>query len=307
MSRRAIVLIAALAVVLGGCNRGGQSSSGASKRPRIGVSLLTQTHAFYKDLEDGLREEARARNLDLLIVACEMDPAKQASQIEDFVAQRVSAILVAPCDSSAIGQNLQSAERANIPVFTADIAARSGRIVSHVASDNVQGGRLAAKALAGFMGDAGKVVIIDQPTVASVQDRVRGFDEELKLHPNISVVARPGADGQRAKAMAAMEDMLQAHPDVTGVFGINDDSALGALSVLEAAGRKNVTIVGYDATSEAQAAIKRGSVLKADVIQYPAKIGRTAVEMIARHLNGETVPPIVSVEVGTVTAETIKP
>ena len=135
--------------------------------------------------------------------------------------------------------------------------------------------------------------------------------EELKAeltarHPGITVVARPGADGQRAKAMAAMEDMLQAHRDVNGVFGINDDSALGALSVIEAAGRTDVVVVGYDATAEAQAAIRRGSPLKADVIQYPKRIGKTAIEMIARHLAGEQVPASVPVEVGIVTADTLK-
>ena len=299
--RRAFILLISGAL-LASC---GGKSSGA-KRPLVGVSLLTQTHAFYKELEDGLREEAKARNLDLVIVACEMDPAKQASQIEDFIAQHVAALLVAPCDSSAIGQNLQAASNAHIPVFTADIAARSGTVVSHVASDNVQGGRLAAQAMAKYIGDAGKLIIIDQPTVASVQDRVRGFDEELKKHPSIAVVARPGADGQRAKAMAVMEDMLQAHRDVKGVFGINDDSALGALSVIEAAGRKDLVVIGYDATAEAQAAIKRGSPLKAEVIQYPRKIGTTAIEMIARYLAGERVPPIVPVEVGLVTADTRK-
>jgi ribose transport system substrate-binding protein len=139
-----------------------------------------------------------------------------------------------------------------------------------------------------------------------VQERVRGFDEELRNHPNIHVVARPGADGQRARAMAAMEDMLQAHPDLAGVFGINDDSALGALSVVEAAGRKDIAIVGYDATDEAKAAIARGSALKADVAQDPMQIGRTAIDMIARHLGGEQVPPRVAVDVGLVTAETLK-
>lgn len=301
MLRRACTLAVILGVVVA-C--GGRSAG--PKRPVIGVSLLTQTHAFYKELEDGLRQEAKARNLDLVIVACEMDPAKQASQIEDFVAQRVAALLVAPCDSGAIGQNLQAAEQANIPVFTADIAARSGKVVSHVASDNVQGGRLAAQEMATLLGDTGKVVIIDQPTVASVQDRVRGFDEELRRHPGITVVARPGADGQRAKAMASMEDMLQAHRDLNGVFGINDDSALGALSVLEAAGRRDIVVVGYDATPEAQDAIRRGSPLKADVVQYPGKIGRTAIDMIARYLAGEQVPASVPVEVGIVTADTLK-
>ena len=281
------------------CGRGGGPA-----RPLVGVTLLTEQHAFYKTLEDGLREEAKAKNLDLNIVACEMDPAKQASQIEDFVARHVAALLVAPCDSSAVASNLASAEQAGIPVFTADIAAHGARVVSHVASDNVQGGRLAAQALAKYIGDKGDVVIIDQPTVASVQERVRGFDEEMRAHPDIHIVARPGADGQRARAMAAMEDMLQAHPDLAGVFGINDDSALGALSVVEAAGRKNIAIVGYDATDEARAAIARGSALKADVAQDPGLIGRTAIDMIARHLAGEQVPPIVAVKVGLVTAGT---
>ncbi|HVZ21471.1 MAG TPA: substrate-binding domain-containing protein [Vicinamibacterales bacterium] len=294
------IALGSVCLLLPACHRGEAKRA----RPLVGVSLLTQTHAFYKELEDGLRDEAKKRNLDVAVVACEMDPGKQASQIEDFIAQHVSALLLAPCDSSAVGQDIQSAEAAHIPVFTADIAARSGHVISHVASDNVLGGRLAAKALAGAIGDKGEVVIIDHPTVASVQDRIKGFMDELKSHPGITVVARPSADGQRAKAMAIMEDMLQAHPNLKGVFGINDDCALGALSVLEAAGRKDIAIVGYDATAEAQAAIRRGSALKADVIQYPDKIGRTAIDEIADYLAGKQVPAIVSVDVGVVTADT---
>jgi len=120
--------------------------------------------------------------------------------------------------------------------------------------------------------------------------------------PTLQQVA---ADGQRARAMAVMEDMLQANRDLKGVFGINDDSALGATAVLDAAGRTDIAVVGYDATPEAQAAIRTGGPLKADVVQYPKKIGRTAIEMIARHLAGEQVPPIVSVEVGTVDAKAL--
>jgi len=294
--KRACLLLVLLAAFA--CHR-----STTPKRPVVGVSLLTETHTFFKELEGGLREEAAARGLDIVVVACEMDPAKQAAQIEDFVAERVSAILLAPCDSDAVGPHLAGPERAGIPVFTADIAARSGKVVSHVASDNVQGGRLAARAMAAALGDRGNVLIIDHPTVASVQDRVRGFEDEIKQHPAIRIVGRPSADGQRAKAMSVMEDMLQAHPDLNGVFGINDDSALGALSVVESAGRKDIAIVGYDATDEAQAAMRRGSALKAEVIQHPDKIGRTAIDIIARYLKGETVPPLVSVDVGIVSAK----
>jgi ribose transport system substrate-binding protein len=92
---------------------------------------------------------------------------------------------------------------------------------------------------------------------------------------------------------------------VAGVFGINDDSALGALSVVEAAGRKDIAIVGYDATDEARAAIARGSALKADVAQDPGQIGRTAIDMIVSHLHGEQVPPVVAVKVGLVPADTL--
>ena len=124
---------------------------------------------LYKDLEASLRTEAATRGLDLIVVACEMDPARQASQIEDFVAQKVSAILVAPCDSSAIVPHLKAAQQAGIPVFSADIAVNGSAVVSHIASDNVQGGRLAARALAELLNGKGKVLIIDHPEVASVR------------------------------------------------------------------------------------------------------------------------------------------
>jgi ABC-type sugar transport system substrate-binding protein len=269
------------------------------------MTLLTQTHAFYKDLEDAARQEAAARGLELVVVACEMDAARQAAQLEDFVAQRVAAVVAAPCDSDAIGPHLANVTRAGIPVFTADIAAKGAEVISHVASDNEKGGRLAARTLATLLGGKGSVLIIDHPTVASVQDRTRGFEDELKAFPGVTIVGRPSADGQRAKAMAVMEDMLQTHRGLTGVFGINDDSALGAAAVLQAAGRTDIAVVGFDATDEAQAALRAGGPLKADIAQSPREIGRTVIELVARHLAGESVPPLVPVDVSVVTAATL--
>jgi ribose transport system substrate-binding protein len=295
--------VIAVVALLGAASCGGSgttTSSSTSKRQVIGVTLLTQTHPFYKALEAAVRSEAAAKGFDVIVLACEFDAPKQASQIEDFVALHVAAILVAPCDSNAIVPALAGPEQAGIPVFTADIAAHGGTIVSHVASDNVQGGGLAADALAGFMGGKGKVIIIDHPTVASVQDRVKGFEDAMKKYPGISIVAKPSADGQRPKAAQVMEDMLQAHRDVTGVFGINDDSALGALGVVTAAGRKDIVIVGFDATDEEQAAIKSGGPLKASVVQYPARIGQTVVDLIADKLAGKSVPTSVAIDVGIV-------
>lgn len=282
-------------------------AAGASPAARrvVGVMLLTRSHDFFKELEAGLREEAAARNLDLVVTGCEMDAARQASQIADLVAQRVAAIVAAPCDSAAMGPALAPAEGAGIPVFTVDIAAKSGKVVSHVASDNAQGGRLAAHALSRLLGGKGDVLVIDHPTVSSVQDRVRGFEEELKKHPGMRIVGRPSSDGQRDKATAIMKDALSKHPGLKGVFAINDNSALGAVAALEAAARADIAVVGYDATPEAQQAIKQGGPLKADVIQSPKRLGRTAIEMVARHLAGERVDPLVVVNVGLVDQQTL--
>lgn len=294
----AVVLVSGLLLAAAACRR-------ESGRPVIAVTLLTQTHPFYRDLEDGLREEAAKRQLELRVQSSEFNPATQATQIEDFVASRVQAIVVCPSDSATVGRTLAVAERAGIPVFTADIAAHSGKVVSHIASDNVRGGRLAAQALAAFMGGQGDMIIIDHPVVASAQDRVRGFEEEIRKYPQVRIVAKPVADGQRAKALAVMEDMLQAHPRLKGVFGVNDDSALGALSAVEKSGREGIVIVGYDANPDARAAIARGSALKADVVQNPKEMGRKAIETVARHLAGEPVPSFIPIEVGVVDREAL--
>lgn len=287
-----------LLLLLAGCH----ADSG---RPVIAVTLLTQTHDFYKDLEQGMRDEAAKRQFDLVVSSSEFNPATQASQIEDFVVKKVKAIVVCPSDSATVGKNLAVAERAGIPVFTADIAAKAGKVVAHIASDNVQGGRLAAQALARFMGGKGDLIVIDHPVVTSAQDRVLGLEHELEKYPEMRIVAKPVADGQRAKALAVMEDMLQAYPTLKGVFGVNDDSALGALSAIEKSGRAGIVVVGYDAQPEARAAIARGSALKADVVQSPKDMGRKTIETVARHLAGESVPPFIPIEVAVVDRETL--
>jgi ribose transport system substrate-binding protein len=307
MTRVCRLLIAALLLpaLMGGCRSTSRTANGHRSRPLVGVSFLTETHAFYKDLEQAMRSEAAAKGMDLVIVACEMDPAKQASQVEDFITQHVDAMIIAPCDSSAIVPYLARAADAHIPVFTVDIAAHGGPVVAHVASDNVAGGRMAAATLARLIGDQGDVIIIDHPEVASVQDRTRGFEEELKQHPNVHVVDQPSASGQRAKAMSVMEDMLQAHRGLRGVFAINDDTALGVQSVLDAAGRRDVVVVGFDATDEAKKAIAAGGVLKADIAQHPLEIGKTVIDTVARSFAGEQVPPVIAVPVSVVDAASL--
>ena len=293
----AAALLAATAAACGGKGAPPVASapgSGAAK-PVIGVSLLTRTHPFYQDLEAGLREAAARHGYDLTVQAGEFDVARQKDQIENFIVSRVAAIVLAPCDSKSIGTTIQAANAAGIPVFTADIAvlAEGVQVVSHVASDNVAGGRLAADALAQALGGRGAVAIIDHPEVESVIQRVRGFEERLAAaHPEMKVVAKLSGRGTKDMAFRTAEDILQSHPNLDGIFGINDDSALGALAAVEKAGRSGrVTIVGFDAIPEARAAIAAGKIY-ADVIQQPHEIGSRTVDAVAAYLAGQHVDPV---------------
>lgn len=271
----------------------------------IGVTLLTRGHMFYRDLEEGLTTEAAKYNYELIITAAEFDMSKQIGQIEDFVARKVDAIILCPVDSKGIGAGVKKANDANIPVFTADISSQEGEVVSHIASDNVAGGRLAGEYMAKLLNGKGKIAIINQPVVSSVLDRVQGFGEAIAKFPGIVVVADVNGQGVRDKALQATTDILQANPSLDGIFGINDDSALGALDAVQQFKRSNIVIIGYDAIPPAAEAIRRGTALRADVVQYPKKIGTTTIQKIQEFFSGAQVPKVVPVEVGIVDQEAL--
>ncbi|PIU45432.1 MAG: sugar ABC transporter substrate-binding protein [Ignavibacteriales bacterium CG07_land_8_20_14_0_80_59_12] len=303
MKRIAMVLCCALAIsfLFGSCGKK-EEKKGAKV---IGVTLLTRGHMFYRDLEDGLKQEAAKHNYDLIITSADFDLGKQTAQIEDFVARKVDAILVCPVDSKGVGTGIRKANKAGIPVFTADIAAEEGDVVCHIASDNVAGGRLAGEYLAKLLGGKGKIGIINQPAITSVLDRVQGFREAIAKYPGIEVAADVNGQGVRDKSLEVAADALQAHPDLNGIFGINDDSALGALDAVQQFKRSKVVIVGYDATPPAADAIMRGTPLKADVVQYPKKIGSATIDEIRACFAGEKVPRAVPVDVGIVDREAL--
>ena len=277
-------------------------SGGRESKPSkvIGVALLTRAHVFYRDLEEGLMSEAKKHNYELIVTTAEFDLGKQIGQIEDFATRKVDAIIVCPVDSRGIGPGIRKANDAGIPVFTADIAAQEGDVVSHIASDNVAGGRLAGEYLAKALNGRGLIAIINHPAVTSVLDRVQGFKEALSAFPEIRIVADVSGMGVRDKAMQVTADVLQAHQRLDGIFGINDDSALGALDAIQQFKREGIVVIGYDATPPAADAIRKGTALKADVVQYPDKIGAMTVQTIFEHFSGKQVPSLVPVEVGII-------
>jgi ribose transport system substrate-binding protein len=301
--KKLLILIIAITMLVAGCAKK-QEEKKSSKV--IGVTLLTRAHVFYKDLEEGLQTEAAKNGYELVLTAADFDLGKQTAQIEDFITRKVDAIIVSPVDSRGIGPAIKKANEANIPVFTADIAAQEGNVVCHIASDNVAGGKLAGEYLGKILNGKGKVAIIGQPTVTSVLDRTQGFKDAIAKFPGISIVADINGEGVRDKALQVASDILQAHPDLDGIFGINDDSALGALDAVQQFKRDKVSIIGYDATPPAADAILKGTPLKADVVQYPKKIGEATIDKIKEYFSGAAVPKILPVEVGIVDKEALQ-
>jgi len=280
-------------VALPGCGR--PSAPGAKDKPEavIGVSVLTLTNPFFRDLADAMKAEAAKHHYQVILTAGEYSIASQKAQVDDFIVKKVAAIVLCPCDSKAIGTSIAKANQAGIPVFTADIAclATEAEVVCHVATDNLGGGRAAAQAVLEMLGGTGRVAIIDFPEVESVILRTRGFREVMAAAPGIQVVATLPGGGDKEKSLKAAEDLLQSYPDLDGLFAINDPSALGAVAAVEKAGKAGrVRIVGFDAMPEGRHAVKQGK-LYATIVQYPEQIGRQAVEAIARYLAGQEVPP----------------
>lgn len=286
-----------LTLALAGCTRGPETKAGpASPPPRgtIGLSVLTLTNPFFKVIADTLREEAAREGYAVLTVSGEFDVARQQNQVKDFIVRKVSAIVLTPCDSKAIGPAIREANEAGIPVFTADIGSLDpgARVVAHVATDNYQGGRLAAEAMVEALGGKGTVAVLDHPEVESVKLRTKGFAEgiaEANRRPDVKieiVTVLPGG-GVRDKSYKVAQDILQAHRDLKGIFAINDPSALGAVAALEESGKDGaIKVVGFDGQPEGLQAIKDGKIY-ADAVQFPDRIARETMNTILRYFSGE--------------------
>jgi len=278
-----------------------------AKEVTLGLSLSTLDNPFFVTLKEGAEKAAATAGVKLIVVDCENDPAKEAANLEDLISKKVDALLINPTDAEAVVPSIEKANAAGIPVFTVDRAAAGGEIVSHIASDNVAGGKMAGEELARLLGGKGKVVELEGITgTSSARERGQGFNEVIKGYSGIEVVARQTADYDRARGLSVFENILAAQPKIDGVFAHNDQMILGAIEAAEAAGRaKEIKFVGFDAIDDAVAAVKDGK-LAATIAQQPSEMGRLSVEFAAKYLKGETVEKYVPVPLSLVTAETVK-
>lgn len=264
---------------------------------KIGFSALTLKNPFFKIIADSLTQAAQEHGFTVTVNDADRDVNEQAKHIENYIAQGMAAIVINPCDRIAIGPAIKKANEAGIPVFTCDLqcSADGIEVAGHIGTDNFQGGRLAGEAMVEALGEAGgDVLVLHFKQAQSCVLRVDGFREVIEAHNKdrqtgrIEIVSELDGGGLQDEGFRAASDALQAHPNLAGIFAINDPSALGAYTALKQANKQDqVKIIGFDGQLEGKLAIREGKIY-ADPIQFPEQMGRTTAENIAKFLNGES-------------------
>ena len=285
-----------VAVVLAvSCSDAPSGSPKAIKaKGKIGVTCMDLTNPFFKLIANVLTEEAAKIGYEVVSLDGNNDPAKQNSQLADFVAQGFDAIFLNPVDSRAAGEGVKKAHAAGVPVFTYDVRVTDPEakemVVSHIGSDNFQGGELAGESMMKATGDQGKVAIVSLPEITSCILRVDGFKAHLAKHNSkLQIVTELSGKGNRTDGYAVTTDILQAHPDIVGIFAINDPCGLGAYAAVQKAAKTGrITIVAFDASPAGKQAVFEKKLYDSPQ-QFPRKMAEGTVAAFVKHLEGEAI------------------
>ena len=289
-------------LVLTACSAQSPAHDGTGEEVRIGFAVSTLDNPFFQEMKDGIEKAAAELGATVVVLNSVNDAGTQVEQVRALVEQRVRAIIINPVDSTASAPAVDVAESAHLPVVSVDRTITGNEVSSEVASDNVQGGALAAIALG--RAATGEVVHLrGVPGASATVDRGAGFEQGMNSG-GIKIVARQTADFSRTRALSVMTNLLRANTRIKGVFADNDEMALGAIAALGDRAGKDVHVVGFDGTRDAFAAIEAGT-MAATVAQQPELLGRKAVEQALKAVRGERVQRVVDVPVKVVTKDNV--
>ncbi|MGP8247851.1 MAG: sugar ABC transporter substrate-binding protein [Bryobacteraceae bacterium] len=273
-------LLAALVACLS-CGRGAKEPG--PKPIVIGVSVLNLSSEFVVMVKDAMDAKARGLGVQLIVNDAQRDAATQVRQAENFIAQKVDAIILNPCEFEASSPAVDEARAAGIPIVNVNSETRSVP-TAFVGSRDEESGRIAMEYIARRLGGRGNVLMMQGFMGQAAQiERDRGAREILAKNPGLKLLADQTADWDRAKAMTLMEDWIQSYgPSIDAVFAHNDEMAIGAVIALEQAKRKDkVVVAGVDAIADGLQAVKQGR-LDATVFQDAKGQGATAVEIAVK-------------------------
>jgi len=272
-------------LVVGACRKETQRT--------IGVVPKGANHIFWQTVQAGAIKAAREAGyrIEWNAPALEIDSSRQIEIVESMVNRRLAGIALAPVDRRALTGVVERAHREGIPVAIFDSAIDTTNHIGYVATDNVEGGRMAARRLGELLGGKGKVGVIGfMPGSAATMEREEGFQDELKKRfPGMTLAGIQFGMADRAKAMALTENMLAANADLAGLFADNESSSSGAVQAVKSRGSRHVKLVAFDASEQLVNDLRAGWI-DSLVVQNPFKMGYESTRALVRKLGGETPP-----------------
>ena len=289
LSISCIAIVSLLCVSCLSCESKKEATAG-----RIGVTCMDLTNPFFKLITNLMEEEAAKYGYKVIALSGENDPAKQNNQMTDFVAHGYNAIFLNPVDSKSLGEGVKKAHESGIPVFTFDVQITDEHakdlVVSHIGSDNYQGGRLAGESMMKATGDKGEIAVITYPEITSCILRVNGFRDYLKEKGSkLNIVTELSGKGNRNDGYSVATDILQGYPNLVGIFAVNDPSALGAYAAVAKAGKtEQIIIVGFDASPAGKQAVYEKKLYDSPQ-QFPRKMAKGTVDAFIKYLDGEQI------------------
>ena len=304
---RVVATLAIAAIALSGCAASGSGDNGGDKAVKIGATFPV-LDAFLQKVANGITAEAKAKGATADIVAADNKVDTQLSQVENFISQKVDAIIVVAVDTSAAGPMTDAAKAANIPlVYVNRNPSQKG--VPYVGSQSLVSGTLEMTQLAKLAGGKGNVVVMEgEVTNEAALDRTKGCNDVVAKNPGMKVVKTGVANWDRAQGQALMENWLQSGVAFDVVCANNDEMALGAINALKAAGKKlgagGILVGGVDANADALVSLKAGE-LATTVFQDASGQGAGGVDAALDLIAGKTVADYVDVPYQLVTLDNI--
>jgi ribose transport system substrate-binding protein len=305
----ALVCLAASA----SCNREAPASG---DKKTVALVLKTLNHPFFVEMRRGAQEAADRLGVTLQVQAAdrEIDVDKQMQIVENMLQTGIDVLAITPSGSREIVSALVKARNAKVPIVIVDTridakaAADAGvQPETFIGSDNYEGGKLAGEYVVTSSGGKARVGILEGiPGHETGDSRLRGFREAVAKAPGITIVVSQPANWERDQGFNVFQNMLQAHPDIDSVFAASDLMALGAIEAIAAANRTGkLRVIGFDALDDAKKAIAAGT-MEASVAQFPAEMGKAAVESAVKVIRGETIPAEIKVKLELVTKDNVK-
>lgn len=270
----------------------------------IGVLLSDTSNTFFVTMQTAIEKKAAELGAKVIILNGANDSAKDVTNMENLLSAGVDIVLYNPVDSDAAAAVAQMAIDKGVHIISLDRGVNGAPVISHIASDNVYGGRIATEKLIELIGGKGVIAEIQGMAGASAaNDRHQGFMEAVEAAGGaVEVADSQIGDWDTTKAMGIMENMLTARPDIQAVFCANDNMAIGAVQAVQQAGRADIFIIGFDAEQVALDAIEQGT-MYGTIQQQPALMGELGVETALKFLGGEPVEAFIGAPVALVTKE----